>query len=204
MKKILCYFLIAIFSILDSKEIDYADMVAKREGFFREALAQKYDSTKIRIDNKTKLPFIDFCSFPPDRSLVYGALDNGRFHGQKLSDLPFTCNQTSGSKKFFIKNANIMQSYHILRANFSQFLLPEAPPKSTSSETFTMLNQTNTLYYIYQKYDSKAKSYSVANTANDRLWIIYTGGESRYSIIFSKTGSDTEVIIQYLNIESKG
>ncbi|MWV61918.1 hypothetical protein DCO58_07005 [Helicobacter saguini] len=178
----------------------YADMISKRESFFTEAFAQTYDTTKINLDSKSGLEFIDFCSFPPDRSLVFGPLQNGRFHGQKVGDLPFTCNNNSGSKKIFIKNANITQSYHIIRANFSQFLLSENMPQKTSSETFNINGKQNTLHYIFQNFDTKKQEYIVNERANDRFWIIYSGGISRYVLIFTQKGSNTEVIMQYLNL----
>lgn len=194
------YFLVFFSVFLKALNLeDYSDMITKREKFFTEAFVQSYDAAKIKIDSKSGLESIDFCEFPPDRSLVFGALQNGRFHGEKINDLPFTCNNSSGAKKFFLKNANITQGYHIIRANFPQFLLNENMPKTTSSETFKS-DKINTFYYIFESIEPKSQNYTIANIADDRLWIIYSGGVSRYTLIFTKKGSGVEIIMQYLNM----
>lgn len=180
---------ITFISAKDSINLEYKKMIESREKFFTEAFAQKFDSTKVQQDSKSGLSFIDFCRFPPDRSLPFGALQNGRFHGQKLNDLPFTCNERSGCKKFFLQNATISQSYHIIRVNFPQFLLQSEMPKSNISETFMLNNTQNTQHYIFQNLDS-----------NERLWIIFSGGFARYTLIFTQKNSDVEIIMQYLNL----
>lgn len=200
MKKI--YFLLFLLNIIinisatDSIKLEsytleraeYDKMTQSREKFFIEALVQKFDSTKAKKDSKSGLKFIDFCEFPPDRSLVFGPLNNGRFHGQKVNDLPFTCNNTSGCKKFFLKNVSIEQSYYIIRANFPQFLLRDKLPETNLSESFVLNGARNTQHYILQNLDSK------------RLWIIFSGPVARYTMIFTQKGSDVEVIMQYLNL----
>lgn len=215
MKKIA--FLLCLSVISSAQNIDYNAMIKEREKFFTEAIAQKYDASKISFDsinkdsispknaNFTKLPYIDFCAYPPDRSLTFGPLNKGRFHGEKISDLPFSCDKSSGARKFFIKDSNISQSYHILRFNYSKLLLNENLPRANSSETFSINNVKNELHYIWQNVNGK----------NDRLWVIYSGGMgvlggssasenlatmSRYTLIFTQKGKDVEVILQYLNL----
>ncbi|RDU62686.1 hypothetical protein CQA53_09060 [Helicobacter didelphidarum] len=190
-------------------QIDYHAMIEKREKFFLESLAQKYDSTKIRITAE-KLPYIDFCSYPPDRSLPYGALENGRFKGEKITDLPFACNQNSGAKKFFIKDSNISQAYYIMRFSLRWLsaLDENLPPTNTSH--FFSINHNNPkkrgeIHYIWQYYDNIQHTYQTflhQITQNpQRLWIIYNAQLQKYTIIFDTKGKDTEVIVQYLHME---
>lgn len=161
------------------------DFIELREKFFKESFAQQYDLAKIQKDSKTKLEFIDFCVYPPDRSLVFGALDNGRFKGEKIKDLPFECNQNSGAKKFFIKNSDIQLAYNIFRLTIplASFLQEKMP---TGNKKIAL--QNGSILYIWQK----------SHKGITRLWVIYDGTTEMRTIIFTQNGTTTESILQYL------
>lgn len=161
------------------------DSIDIREIFFKESFAQQYDTAKIQRDPISNMEFIDFCVYPPDRSLVFGALDNGRFKGEKVRDLPFECNQNSGAKKFFIKNSNIKSTYHIFRLTIplASFLKEEMP---INNEKITLKN--GSISYFWQK----------SKQGILRLWIIYDSQTEVRTIIFTQNGTNTESILQYL------
>lgn len=171
---------------LDSKTAK--DLMQNFEKFFKEAFAQGYESFKLQKDSNNGLSYIDFCAYPPDRSLPFGALDNGRFRGESIKDLPFTCDKSSGAKKYFIRNASIESSYKIIKmlpiASFLHDTLPHG-----NTEILTSNSKITTLW----QHDSKVK----------RLWILYRDDALAKSctIIFTQKGMDTEVILQYLNMQ---
>lgn len=171
---------------LDSKTAK--DLMQNFETFFKEAFAQGYEAFKIQKDSKIGLLYIDFCSYPPDRSLPLGALDNGRFKGERIKDLPFTCDKSSGAKKYFIQNANIQSSYKIIKTLSVASFLQDSLPNSNTE----MPNSHSKITTLWQN-DSNVK----------RLWILYRDDVLARSctIIFTQKGKDTEVILQYLNMQ---
>ena len=183
------FFLFALLCIakeLDSKHSKL--MIKNYETFFKEAFAQSYETFKMQKDSKSGLSYIDFCAYPPDRSLPFGALDNGRFKGELIKDLPFTCDKSSGAKKYFIQNKNIQSSYEIIKtlpiASFLQDTLP-----NKNKETIKQNSKTTILW----QNDSNAK----------RLWILYRNNilDQSCNIIFTQKDRHTEVILQYLNMQ---
>ncbi len=186
---IICVYLFMIFC--NAKELDsvYAQtMIQKYEPFFREALVQGYEHFKIRKDSQSGLSYIDFCMYPPDRSLPFGALDNGRFRGEQIQDLPFPCDKSSGAKKYFIHNATIESSYKIIRSlSIAKFLADTIPSNNTI--TTHLYATITTLWQI----DNNRK----------RLWIFYRNDTLLQSctLIFTQKGKHTEVIVQYLNMD---
>lgn len=171
---------------LDSKHT--SDMIKSYEGFFKEAFAQGYESFKVQKDSRSGLHYIDFCAYPPDRSLPFGALSNGRFKGEKIKDLPFTCDESSGAKKYFIQNADIKASYLAIKKLPIASFLPELIPNNTE------------LSVAHGKITSVWQN-SNQNRGVERLWILYRNNLLQScNIVFTRNGKNTEVILQYLNM----
>lgn len=180
------FFMFALFckaETLDSKHV--RAMIQSYEAFFKESFAQGYESFKMQKDSKNGLYYIDFCAYPPDRSLAFGALDNGRFKGNHIKDLPFTCDKSSGAKKYFIQNANIHSSYYVIKTLPIASFLPDSLP----NENREISNSNGKITILWQ------------NDSNKRLWILYRNNLKSCTIIFTQKGSNTEVILQYLNMQ---
>lgn len=198
--KSLILFLCVMLSNLNAQESMKQELSTKQaqeiikefEPFFKEAMAQKLESFKLKKDSITGLSYIDFCEYPPDRSLVFGALENGRFKGEKIADLPFTCDESSGARKYFIYNKDIEQSLIALKKlKLLDFIAKNLPLKNEIIQS----NKGNTTT-LWQKDNTKNKDFK-------RLWILYrneTLGQSR-TIIFTQKGAYTEAILQYLNYQ---
>lgn len=184
----------------------YQKMIEKREKFFIESLVQPYDSSKVRVDITSKLHYIDFCSYPPDRSLPYGSLKNGRFHGTKVNNLPFTCNQSSGARKIFIKDSTLSQAYGIVRFHYPQltFLIQNLPSQTCTIDLDSQKQEAT--HYIWERYNNNKQNYEVFFDTfiqnADRLWVIHNQNTQKSILIFHAKGKDTEVIIQYIGIRS--
>lgn len=188
---ILCCIIMQVHATNIPNQKDFTQEIEKRKKFFKEALAQPYDKLKIR--KNANLEYIDFCAYPPDRSLIYGALQNGRFHGQKVLDLPFACNQNSGAKKYFLRHTTIAKSYEILRQSLQLSFLQENLP--TESQVINNIHEK--LYYIWEPSSNKTFTYN--STKNPmRLWIIYQSIPNKYTLIFTQNNMDTEIIVQYI------
>lgn len=170
----------------------YQSMIDAREPFFSESILQAYEITKIQR-SKNGFAFIDFCMYPPDRSLPFGPLQNGRFHGEKIKDLPFACGAQGGAKNIFIQNSNILKAYRILYDEYNLSFLPKTPLNTQS------INKDSS-YLIWQDYDKKNDRYNVVSSGMNarRLWIIAIDEVYRYTIIFIQNANNTEVIIQYV------
>lgn len=174
---------------LDSKHVN--SITQSYETFFKEAFAQSYESFKVQKDSKNGLFYIDFCAYPPDRSLPFGALDNGRFKGEKINDLPFACDKSSGAKKYFIYNSTIQSSYMIIKTLPIASFLKDVPTNYSTEE----INSNISITTLWQD-DNKSSNIK-------RLWIIYRNNDLFQSciIIFSQNGKNTEVILQYINMQ---
>ncbi|RDU71974.1 hypothetical protein CQA66_05800 [Helicobacter aurati] len=175
------------FIFAEEKSLKQAEeSIQLREKFFKESFAQQYDALKIQRNSTAMLEFIDFCMYPPDRSLPFGALENGRFKGEKVTDLPFTCNQNSGAKKFFLQDSTLESAYSIFRLSvpFASFLQEYMPQKNTA-----ITLHDSSIFYIWQR-----------NQQNQilRLWVIYHDVTQSRTLIFTQRGKNTEVILQYL------
>ena len=198
--KSLILFLCVMLSSLNAQELMKQELSTKQaqeiikefEPFFKEAMAQKLESFKLKKDSITGLSYIDFCEYPPDRSLVFGALENGRFKGEKINDLPFTCDESSGARKYFIYNKDIEQSLIALKKlKFLDFIAKNLPLKNEIIQS-----DKGNITTLWQKDNTKNKDFK-------RLWILYrneTLGQS-CTIIFTQKGAYTEVILQYLNYQ---
>lgn len=175
---------------LDSKQTQ--KIIKDFEPFFKEAMAQKLESFKLKKDSITGLSYIDFCEYPPDRSLAFGALENGRFKGEKINDLPFTCDESSGARKYFIYNKDIEQSFIALKKlKFLDFIAKNLPLKNEIIQS-----DKGKITTLWQKDNTKNKDFK-------RLWILYRNeilGQS-CTIIVTQKGAYTEVILQYLNYQ---
>ena len=175
---------------LDSKQTQ--EIIKDFEPFFKEAFVQQMESFKLKKDSITGLSYIDFCEYPPDRSLVFGALENGRFKGEKINDLPFPCDESSGARKYFIYNKDIEQSFIALKkSKFLDFIAKNLPLKNEIIQS-----DKGKITTLWQKNNTKNKDLK-------RLWILYRNealGQSR-TIIFTQKGTHTEAILQYLNYQ---
>lgn len=181
--------------MLDSKQ---AQIIIKDfEPFFKEAFAQQIESFKLKKDSITGAPYIDFCEYPPDRSLVFGALENGRFKGEKINDLPFTCNENSGAKKYFIYNKNIKQSFAIMKKlKFLNFLT-----NTPSFRNEIIQNNQSTITTLWK--ESNQQRINKKDNDLKQLWILYRNEaqEQSCTIIFTQKDTHTEIILQYLNYQ---
>ena len=198
--KSLILFLCVMLSSLNAQELMRQELSTKQaqeiikefEPFFKEAMAQKLESFKLKKDSITGLSYIDFCEYPPDRSLVFGALENGRFKGEKINDLPFTCDESSGARKYFIYNKDIEQSLIALKKlKFLDFIAKNLPLKNEIIQS-----DKGNITTLWQKDNTKNKDFK-------QLWILYRNeilGQS-CTIIFTQKGAYTEVILQYLNYQ---
>lgn len=174
--------------LLDSKQTQA--IIKDFEPFFKEAFAQQIESFKLKKDSITGFSYIDFCEYPPDRSLTFGAFKNGRFKGEKINNLPFTCDESSGAKKYFIYNKNIEQSFFTLKKLKFLNFITEIP---RNNEIIQSNNGTTTILWQHDDKNNKSK----------RLWILYRNEALHKSctIVFTQKDTYTEVILQYLNYQ---
>ena len=161
--KSLILFLCVMLSNLNAQELMKQELSTKQaqeiikefEPFFKEAMAQKLESFKLKKDSITGLSYIDFCEYPPDRSLVFGALENGRFKGEKIADLPFPCDESSGARKYFIYNKDIEQSLITLKKlKFLDFIAKNLPLKNEIIQS-----DKGNITTLWQKDNTKNKDY---------------------------------------------
>lgn len=173
---------------LDEEQIQ--NIIKEFEPFFKESFAQQMESFKLKKDFITGLSYIDFCEYPPDRSHASGALNNGRFRGEKINDLPFACDKSSGARKYFIHNKNINQIFFSLKKlKFLDFLTKNLPVNNE-----IVKNNQETIITFWKQINSKDIDFK-------QLWILYRNEtiERSCTIIFTQKDKYTDVVLQYLN-----